>query len=373
VPLTAQLIDDASALEAHGREWDRLAVDAGRPYCAPGWMLAWWRAAAPEHARLRAVVVCDGEQLAGVAPFWIDRAAPGLVRYRLLGAELSARVEPLAAAGRERDVAAAVADELASAEPGYLRFEGLSRESEWPELVAGAWGGGRAWLHRELPIPAPKVELGDSTFEAWFAGRSSNFRQQVRRKRRKLDSAGAVFRRAGQDELERDLQAFARLHHERWDWRGGSSALNPGIERMLLEAGRGLVDENRFRLYSIEIEGEIVSSHLFVAAGREVSYWNGGFDARWHAHSPSLHSILQALEEALELGEGRLDLGPGGQEYKYRLADGEDQLEWHTLVPPGPRYALARARLAPYQAKWALSRRLSAEHKEKLKRLLRRS
>ena len=141
----------------------------------------------------------------------------------------------------------------------------------------------------------------------------------------------------------RGLAEFARLHYGRWDPRGGSGALNPGVERMLEDVAGELLDEGRFRLFTIDIDGHTISAQLFVAAGGEVRYWLGGFDPEWANRGPGNQAIFAAIEDAIARGEQRFDLGPGAQEYKRRIADGEDVLESLTLVTRPSRYPLVRA------------------------------
>lgn len=82
--------------------------------------------------------------------------------------------------------------------------------------------------------------------------------------------------------------------------------------------------------------------------------------------------MLFAVGDAMERGDRRMDLGPGAQDYKLRLADDEDVVDPVTLVPRGLAYPLNRLRLAPYQARWGLSKRLSPDANRRLRRLLRR-
>ena len=111
---------------------------------------------------------------------------------------------------------------------------------------------------------------------------------------------------------------------------------------------------------------------LQLAAGGQVRSWNVGFDDRWGDFSPGSQALLYGIEDAMERGDRRLDLGPGAQQYKMRLADSQTEVDTVTLVGRGAAYPLDRARLAPYQARWALSRRLSTETKQRLRRLVRR-
>lgn len=346
------LIEDLAELEPYAEQWDALAVELGRPYCAPAWMLAWLRHA-NAGAQLRTVVVLDSGRMVGIAPFCVARSRLGLARYSLLAATSCSPVEPLAAPGREREAAAAFAACLARARPrvDLLALEGMHASSGWASLIAAEWPGARPRLHRELSHPAPELNLRGVTAEEWLPSKSSNFRSQIRRARRQLEAQGACFRMSSsRDELDRDLESFARLHHARWAHRGGSGALTPGVERMLRDAGASLLADERFRLFCIDVDGRTIAAEVFLAAGGELSYWLGGFDDAWAAQSPSLLGIVQAIEDALRRGEAHCDLGPGAQAYKYRLADGEQRADWLAMVPAGRRAGLVHLTRAPRRA-----------------------
>jgi CelD/BcsL family acetyltransferase involved in cellulose biosynthesis/predicted ATP-grasp superfamily ATP-dependent carboligase len=369
VPLRVELLDSLAAIEPYREEWDRLAVEAGRPYCTPAWSLAWWRHVSAPGARLRVVAALDGARLVGIAALCVDREARGAGRYRFAGAPHGTRIEPLAGPGRAEEVAATLTGALERIEPAVERLElaAVPASSPWPRLLARSWPGRRRpWVHASRATPAPRVTLAAQDLDGWLGSKSRNFRQQMRRGRRQLEEQGAVFRVAEASSLAADLSAFARLHRARWSHRGGSRALVPGALDALAEAGQGLVGSGRFRLASIELDGEHVATHLFLSAGPEVAYWLGGFDERWAAQRPSMVALVDELGAALRRGEAFLDLGPEGQDYKYRLADAEEQLVTFTLVPGGAAYAAGRLRFAPRQARVGLSRRVPDERRERL-------
>jgi CelD/BcsL family acetyltransferase involved in cellulose biosynthesis len=374
--VTWEVLDSIHAVEPAVAAWDRLAVDASLPYCAPAWLLGWWRHAAPRDAQLRLVTVHDGDRLVGVGPFYAVPWRAGLSTWSLLGTDTTSRIEPLADAASRGPVAKALAEAVASGDPppGRVRLEGLPVESPWPEALRDGWPASRPpWHHREPAIPAPVVSL-DGDLDAWLRNRSSNFRQQMRRSRRKVDKAGFRFRVSSTaDELKRDLKDFERLHNARWDFRGGSTALTPGTLDMLAGAGRELLDQDRFLLVSLERDGRVISSHLFVVAGDEISYWNGGFDNAFGNYKPAMVSLVEAIRLSVEMGKRRFDLGPGPQAYKYRFTDEQDLLLWQTLIPPGRRYVASRAAFAPKEARHAIGRRLTREQKRRVRQLLRRA
>ena len=373
--LKAKLVDDLDVIEGFRPDWDELAVASSRPYCSPAWMLSWWRQAAPGGSLLRVAIVTDGPKLAGVAPFFAQVGVDGLTRYKLLASGTSARVEPLVRRGFQGTVSPVMATALARADPppDLISFDGRPANSRWPELLSDSWPDGRRpWQHHAHPTRAPAVTLRQRTFEAWFRGKSPNFRQEVRRRRRRLEQEGAIFRLASSGpDTETGLKDLARLHYSRWHARGGSQVLNCNVESMLSTVARELPNE-RFRLWSIDINGRAISSHLFLAAGKELAYWLGGFDDSYASMSPSMQTLVAAIEHAWTTGEDRVDLGAGAQPYKYRLSDTDDLLRWTTVVPHGPRYRTARLHLAPTHLRQTVGKRLPPEVKHRLKDYARR-
>lgn len=86
-----------------------------------------------------------------------------------------------------------------------------------------------------------------------------------------------------------------------------------------------------------------------------------------------MQSILVALEHVWTQGDRRVDFGPGGQPYKYRFADGEEVLDWVSLVPRGPRHRRARLQLVPKHAYRAVSSRIPPKTKAVLAKVIKRS
>jgi CelD/BcsL family acetyltransferase involved in cellulose biosynthesis len=355
--MRAETIAELRRLEQLAPQWDELAVAAARPFCAPGWLLPWWREAAPAGARLHAVACFDGERLVALAPLFLRGS-----ELLPLGAGATTRVEPVAERGRERDAAEAIGRSLAPAK--VLRLPGVPESSPWPELLAEAAG---AWLHEDERMSAPVVELED-TFEGWLATRSSRMRNHLRRYERVLLERGARLELASGDGAIHD---FAELHRARWAERGGSDVLDASVERAVAGSARAFPPE-RFRLYTVAAGDRAVAAALFVAAGGESSSWLGGFGQGWRDISPQLLLGVEAIRDAYARGERRVDFGAGTSEYKQRLATAEETLRWMSIVLPGPGRLRVRAGLLRGRVRLALSQRLSAEQKRRVKKLLRR-
>jgi CelD/BcsL family acetyltransferase involved in cellulose biosynthesis len=373
--LDAELIGDLARLRELSPEWDRLAVSNKSPLSSPAWMLSWLEQLAPETARARVVAIRDGGELVGVAPFFVAERQRGRVDYRLLGNAFP-RAKPLVAPGRERETAAAIDRALAAAmpRPDVIALECSDPASGWGSLLREQWPGRiMPMLFDYLTMSAPVVSLQAASFEEWIAGKSSNFRSQMRRMRRQFAERGGVARTSSAQTLERDLDAFMQLHADRWEGRGSSSIVSQGerFRAMLADIGAAHIESERFRLWILELDGAPISAQLFAQAGGEVVYFNGGWDERFAKLKPAMLGILEAIEEAFGHGDERLDLGPGAQPYKLRLADGDDPLTWTIVMAPGRRLPLTLARstrmLVVDPARGAAKRRLSDANLERLR------
>jgi len=371
-----ELVTDPASLAALAPEWDALAVASELPQMSPAWVLAWWRHVAPAGAQPRTVAVRDGRQLVGIAPFYVEPAGGGRRDYRLPGIEIAARLAPLAVSGREWEVAEAIAAALASADPrpDALRFEGVPLDAHWLTALREGWPGPLRPPLQLMQIDGnPLLSLAEPSFDDWLAARSSNFRQQMRRLRRRFAEAGGLSRVATHATLAEDAAALVRLHTMRWDGRGRSNLVDLGerFAAFAVDCGERLLDEGRFALRVLELDGAPICAQLFVRAGGTTLFVNGGWDERHAAFKPSLLCLLDAVEEAFGAGARRFDLGVGVQSYKLRFADGSAPLAWGVLMTPGARLPLTVARTAPTLAQARLRdgarRMLPERHVERLR------
>jgi CelD/BcsL family acetyltransferase involved in cellulose biosynthesis len=354
--LTVTVVDDEAGLDAIQSDWDALAVESREPYCSPGWMLSWWRHARPDGAGLRVVAVSEGGRVVGIAPLWAARTEGRSSAYGFLTASLSPPVGPLSAAGREEEVAEAFARALGTVTPTPTRITLWSRSP--PAGIVGSfaqtWPGRRPWAHPGPPIPVPIVSLDGRDYDAWFATRSSKFRQESRRMRRRLEDQGAEFALVERGGIGDAVAAFERLHGDRW--QSASGALVPGLRQMLSAAADELHGEGRLRMFTITVDGSVIAVNIIVAAGGKASGWNSGFDPEWSRFSPSMLLTLHAVADATERGDASFSLGPGEGGYKRRLADLEEEWMKVTTLARHGAYPLRRLGIAGGDAGRALKR-----------------
>jgi CelD/BcsL family acetyltransferase involved in cellulose biosynthesis len=71
--------------------------------------------------------------------------------------------------------------------------------------------------------------------------------------------------------------------------------------------------------------------------------WLGGFDEDWGRFSPGMLVMMAGIEHATGLGVARVEFGAGRQPFKHRLSDGQQDLDWTFVVPPGAASIPARS------------------------------
>jgi CelD/BcsL family acetyltransferase involved in cellulose biosynthesis len=362
------VISDESQLERWIDQWDDLADHAERPYMTPAWTLAWWRHLRPSDGVLKLVLVVEGETLIGVTPLYVQPTRRPFV-YRMLGLPYDAPKQPLAREGDEEIVAVKTAEALTAEDPRAdgLELPGLPRDALWRRLLQGSDPGAHVYEAAERSVPV--VPLDGDGFDAWFGSKSRNFRQQMRRARRRLEESGGIVAQAATaEEMAERIPGLIELHESRWQERGGSAVVRPGLTEMLRDATSQLGVPGRARMWFAEAEGRMVSAHLVVACGGRSSYWLGGFDDDFAAFHPGMLCLLAEIEYACEIGQHLVDLGAGDHAYKLRLASGDEWISRPTFVFKGPGYARRRLMTTPGELTAMLASRTPASWKRAIRR-----
>src|SRR5215831_3633865 len=86
--ISTQIATEVEDLRPLERRWDELARTTRAPYCAPAWMLSWWRHCATPGDLLRVVIVRNDDDVVGIAPFFVRRRG-AVVSYRPLAGDVS--------------------------------------------------------------------------------------------------------------------------------------------------------------------------------------------------------------------------------------------------------------------------------------------
>lgn len=306
-------------------EWAALAELAGHPFATWDWNAGWWRSFGGGR-KLRAYA-CRGEEgeVAAILPLYESRLGP-LRALRFLGdGDLRG---PICGPSGRLAAAAGIA--------ALMRERGLPRLF-LAERLPGGEGWDSALAGRRLRVhPDPILPLAGIGWEDLLASRSRNFRQQVRRRERRLvEEHGLSFRLCTEpDRLAEDMDALIRLHDLRWG--GGSSGVFAGprgeFQRRFAAAA---LRRGWLRLWLAEIDGETVAAwYGWRFAGQEW-YYQAGRDPRFDELSLGFVLLAQTIRAACEDGVEAYRFLDGGEAYKWRFAEADLEAE-SRLLAAGP-------------------------------------
>lgn len=352
-------------------EWRALAEAAGNAFVSPEWYAAYARHygqdAPPFVVRVRDADGC----LVGLLPLCRSGRT-----VRFAGANVGDRFAPVAAAGREAEVARAAAGALGRE---AVVLHNVDAGAAWvPALGEGLRGrlNTRTAATRLRGGVMPFVPLTGQTWEEFLGARSRNFRQQVRRKERALvDGLGAKVRATSSPgEVTADVAEFFRLHNLRWDEReGGSTITSPTVHAFHADFAAAALARGWLRMSFLEVDGAAVAALYAWRIGGRYAYFQAGFDPEWAEKSVGLVLMAHTVREAIEEGADEYDLLLGDETYKARFATDERAVE--TLVVAGaldPTRLLAQVDAGVRRATDGLSPELRARLRDAARPVLAR-
>jgi CelD/BcsL family acetyltransferase involved in cellulose biosynthesis len=310
-------LERLGAVDQVRAEWSALARASRNPFLTPEWCEL-WLAHVGADCRLHLFAGRrDGETLAAIVPLVVTRGRY-IRKARFLGFGPAQELGPLAdPADRE------AATEL-------LRQALAATRREW-DVFLGDHLPGEGWTARlggtlVARKASPTVRGPWESWDGYLASRSSNLRQELRRKERRLSDRGLHYREVSEpSDLDGALDVLFELHRERWGdeasiWFAGQEAFQRAFSRTALERGW-------LRLRLLELNGRPVAAYCgFRFGGVERSY-QFGRDPSEKSSSVGLVLVAYALRRSLEEGATEFKLGPGAQLYKTRFATEDPGLE----------------------------------------------
>jgi CelD/BcsL family acetyltransferase involved in cellulose biosynthesis len=299
-------------------EWDALAERSGGIFSTAAWSRAWWAHYGEGHELLLHAARVDDGSLSAVLPLYAwRRRLPRVVRF--LGHGPGDELGPIHERGAHVTAASALRSSLDALEWDVVLAEQLPADEDWPALLGGA-----SWRREASPL----LRL-PSSWDEYLAGRSSNFREQLRRREAALAQEGAVvLRRADHETLDRDLDTLFDLHRARW----GSTPSDFGDSPFHRELARVALDRNWLRLWLLELDGRPIAAWHGFQVGTVCSYYQAGRDPSFERFSVGFLLLAHSIRSAIAEGAWEYRFGRGDEAFKSRFTSHDPELETAMLT-----------------------------------------
>jgi CelD/BcsL family acetyltransferase involved in cellulose biosynthesis len=301
-----ELHDQMESLQG---EWQALAEESGNLFATWEWVSTWWSHFGRGHDLVVGAVRGERSRLVGVLPLHVHRLA-AIRMLRFVGHGAGDQLGPVCAPrdlGRISDALRQILQTTGSRWDLFLG-EQLPADEHWNAAL-----GAKIVAQTGLPlVRAPGLD-----WEGFLASKSSNFRQQARRRERNLVRRYRVQYRFGSAEtLAADLDILFALHRLRW---GRRPSLFAAQEQFHREFAARALDRGWLRLWFLELDGEPVAAwYGFRFSNVEYFYQAGRDPAR--EGSPGFVLLCHSMRAALDDGVDEYRLLRGAEEYKYRFA-----------------------------------------------------
>ena len=297
------------------QRWEGLLGRAGENniFLSPQWYELWWDSLADGHELL--LYACmDGDELVGVLP--LKRTANEL---SFIGsANVCDYMDFVVAGGREEEVYAAITEHMLGMEWKELALNGVDGQSPtMTRLVDSLRERGVGVTIRPEEV-CPTVKLPGS-WDEYLAGLNKKDRHELRRKLRRLYSAGDVrYHVAAQcDGFPNDLEEFlGLLENSRAD---KAAFMTPKMRGFFRHTLSGLAKVGAVQLSFLEVDGKRVSSTVCFDYDNRYFLYNSGYDTDYSHLSVGLLLKALCLKRAIENGKTEFNFLRGAEPYKYHL------------------------------------------------------
>jgi CelD/BcsL family acetyltransferase involved in cellulose biosynthesis len=311
--LPAIELERFTTLEEVSEVWPAIAERSGNLFASWEWISTWWRHFGRGRELAGTIARRSDGKPAVIVPLYMFGRKP-LTILRFLGHGSGDWLGPIYAPGEE-ELAVTVLQATIAGAPHWDVFLAEHMRSDQRPTQALA---GTVVRSEGFPILPFRKRSWDQLLEE----RSSNFRQQVRRRERRLARTRRLNYRLSTDpqRLDADLDVLFNLHRARWS-RGNSSAFAGAREAFHREFARLALARGWLRLWIMELDDEPAAVWYGFRYGGVEWYYQAGRDPSYDSASVGFVLLCHTIRAALEDGAKGYWLLRGGETYKHRFAE----------------------------------------------------
>lgn len=320
-------------LDALAAEWRALCHmnPESEPFVRPEFIRAYLKAFEPHAALAIFTVRCHGELLALLPTIDEKVRFAGLPARKLRGAAgtHSARFDLVCAPGqRGRAAITSMWGALQQRQDwDVIEFPLVPEPAQARTLVATAAESGfpSGWWNAH-PGPYVPIDGEDPNLEPWLQATSANFRQRVRRLRRKAQAEGVLQLKSFDLPNDGVLEKFYALESSGWKGKHGTAIVcDPSTRLFYDELARVAGEQGYFRCYFLTLKEKILAGFLGLSDGKRFFMLKPAYNEEFSQYSPGHLLAACVIKDCAEHGFKEFDFMPPALRWK---------TDWSSQVRP---------------------------------------
>ncbi|MBI4547786.1 MAG: GNAT family N-acetyltransferase [Ignavibacteriae bacterium] len=338
--LEVQEITDMSALKKLEPHWNRLLEECERPvvYLTYEWLTTWWNCHQNPNKKLMVLVVTDGSDVIGIAPFMqIEKYYLGMhmrkieflsmMRYAYSPVNCSGTLDVIIP-NRHIEVLSAIVTHLKSINHrwDYLRLHPIPENA--PSLEALRKESLRhGFLFSQRKVFSNACIHATLSWEEYYRSRSHSFRKNLRYQANKLEHHGTrtVNNVNAQVDIKTIIQHIIDIEQRSWKATHGTSIDNERYRRFYFRFLEEAHKRGWLQLWMLAMNGKNVAYDLGIEYCGNVDILKGSYDRSYQRFSVGNLLMLREIEYFFQSGIRKINLLWGDLPYK---------LKWATHLEP---------------------------------------
>ena len=173
-------------------------------------------------------------------------------------------------------------------------------------------------------VTLPKGKDKEKLIDEHFKGLKKHFRQELKRRLRRLKELGRVefvLTRGYRTEL---MQKYFELEAQSWKGESGTAVLcDKNAVGLHDDFARTVAAQDALLIYELKLDGKVIAMSINIVYEQRTVFWKTSFDKTYARFSPGNLVIQEFLGDCIRNGSSELDMLSPATDYKKVWASGE--------------------------------------------------
>ena len=173
-------------------------------------------------------------------------------------------------------------------------------------------------------VTLPKGKDKEKLIDEHFKGLKKHFRQELKRRLRRLKELGRVefvLTRGYRTEL---MQKYFELEAQSWKGESGTAVLcDKNAVGLHDDFARTVAAQDALLIYELKLDGKVIAMSINIMYEQRTVFWKTSFDKTYARFSPGNLVIQEFLGDCIRNGSSELDMLSPATDYKKVWASGE--------------------------------------------------